>query len=159
MRVIYVVTLLHQRRAEVKTLADTSRIIYLTDYDFKRLSFLLKARKSPPAESTENLRMLQNELARAIVVRPENIPAKTITMNSVFSIRESDSDSVETYTLVFPKQADIGKKKLSVLSPLGAAAIGYKAGDSFRYLTPSGLRHALVKDVLFQPEANGRYNL
>jgi regulator of nucleoside diphosphate kinase len=51
--------------------------------------------------------------------------------------------------------ADIAKKRISVLAPLGTALIGYRAGDRVEWRTPGGTKRFQIEDVLFQPEAAG----
>jgi regulator of nucleoside diphosphate kinase len=57
------------------------------------------------------------------------------------------------YTVVFPMEADIGTKRISVLAPIGTALIGYRAGDMIEWATPGRTRRLQVEAVLFQPEA------
>jgi len=59
------------------------------------------------------------------------------------------------YTIVFPVDADIEKKRISVLAPVGTALIGYRAGDIIEWATPGGTRRLQIEKVLFQPEAAG----
>jgi regulator of nucleoside diphosphate kinase len=45
---------------------------------------------------------------------------------------------------------------LSVLSPMGLAALGYRQGDELECETPGGKRRLRIVKVLFQPEANAK---
>jgi regulator of nucleoside diphosphate kinase len=58
---------------------------------------------------------------------------------------------------VFPEEANVDAGQLSVLAPLGTAILGYRAGDTFQWKVPAGVRNLKILEVLFQPEANGRY--
>jgi regulator of nucleoside diphosphate kinase len=42
-----------------------------------------------------------------------------------------------------------------VLSPIGTALIGYRAGDLIEWATPGRTRRLRIDEVLFQPEAAG----
>ena len=37
--------------------------------------------------------------------------------------------------------------------------LGYRVGDVFVWKVPAGLREYRVKEILFQPEASGNYDL
>ena len=59
--------------------------IYITEFDLKRLKGLIKhAKESWDERLIRHLDDLDDELERAEIVRPEEIPADVITMNSTF---------------------------------------------------------------------------
>ena len=60
---------------------------------------------------------------------------------------------------VFPKEADIDRGRLSVISPVGTAILGYTEGDTIEWKVPSGKRRIKIEKVLYQPEAAGDYHL
>jgi len=105
------------------------------------------------------LNELEKELNRGKIVEPKDIPKDVITMNSTVLLKDLDSEKEMKYTLVFPDVADISKNKLSILAPIGTALIGYKVGDIIEWEVPAGLRKLKVKEILYQPEAAGDYNL
>jgi len=45
------------------------------------------------------------------------------------------------------------------MSPIGAAILGYAAGDTIERTVPDGVRKILIEAVLYQPEAAGHYHL
>ena len=47
-------------------------------------------------------------------------------------------------TLVYPEHADISQRKVSVLTPVGTALIGLRAGDSITWQAPDGQRRQLT---------------
>jgi regulator of nucleoside diphosphate kinase len=59
----------------------------------------------------------------------------------------------ETISLVYPHEADVSENKLSVLSPIGTAILGYREGDAVAWPVPSGCVKVEIKKVVFQPEA------
>lgn len=109
--------------------------------------------------SRDDLRMLQQELERACVVAPEEIPPDIVTMNSKVRVREMTSGEKATYTLVFPDQADIERGKISVIAPIGTAMLGERVGDEFEWQVPAGPVRLRVEEVLYQPEAAGHFHL
>jgi regulator of nucleoside diphosphate kinase len=127
--------------------------IYITQFDFDRLQNQLA--KSKPHDDFDKALLV--ELEKAEIVEPKNIPPDTITMNShVQFVDEFDNDW--DYWLVFPEDADLTKNKISILSPIGCALIGYKVGDTVTLFTPRGRRELRVKEVLSQPEREGKFD-
>ena len=133
----------------------TGRTIYITDADMKRLRPLVEELKN----SQDDLRMLQQELERARVVAPEEVPADVVTMNSKVRVRDVAMNEVTTYTLVFPDQANIEQHKISVVAPIGTAMLGQQVGDEFEWQVPAGPVRLRVEEVLYQPEAAGHFHL
>lgn len=132
--------------------------IYITQHDLERLKKLVCdiARNSPGEEGS--LGKLKDELSRGIVVSPKDIPENVITMNSRVLLKDVDSETTQTYWLVFPDKVNAVKNPVSILSPLGTAMIGYKVGDAFAWESPSGRKQMEVLDILYQPERVGNFN-
>lgn len=108
---------------------------------------------------TEYLDNLDNELSRAVIVTSEKIPADTITMNSKVILVDVDTNEEMNVTLVYPTDANIEEDKISILAPIGTAMIGYRAGDTFVWRVPDGIRKLRVVRVIYQPEAAGDLDL
>jgi regulator of nucleoside diphosphate kinase len=135
------------------------RAIYMTAFDYNRLQDMLSVAREFGYGNREDLRSLEAELARAVVVEVAELPPNVITMNSLVRLRDLDLDSTVDRTLVFPRETDLGAGRISVLAPLGTAMLGYREGDEFTVATNEGPRHFRVEMVLYQPEATGDYHL
>jgi regulator of nucleoside diphosphate kinase len=134
--------------------------IYITEADLNRLQKLIGVMRAPGNDkSQEYLDRLEEELDRAEIVKPQNIPNDVITMRSRVRLRDVDSGNEMVYSLVFPNEAELGQGKISVLAPIGTAMIGYKAEAIIEWEVPAGLRRLRVEEVLYQPEAAGDYHL
>ncbi|HET9532199.1 MAG TPA: nucleoside diphosphate kinase regulator [Blastocatellia bacterium] len=134
--------------------------IYLTEVDRGRLRKLIDLARDTGADShRQYLDRLQDELERAEVVAPNDIPRDVVTMRSTVRLKDLDSDKEMVYSLVFPSEADIDEGKISVLAPVGTAMIGHKVGNVIEWEVPSGLRRLKVEEILYQPEASGDYHL
>lgn len=133
--------------------------IIITKYDLERLQLLLRDAGSTQYRGSQYLMRLKQELERAEVVQPQEIPPDVITMNSKVCLEDTESLEEETYTLVFPEDADVQQGKISILAPIGTAMLGYRVGDIFEWEVPAGIRKLLVKSILFQPEASGNFDL
>ena len=55
--------------------------------------------------------------------------------------------------------ADMGKNKLSILAPIGAALLGYRVGDVIEWPVPSGTKSLRIEEIIYQPEAAGDLHL
>ena len=102
----------------------------------QRLSDLVESAERISSRDLEYLRMLEEELRGAEVVSSSEIPPDVVTMNSRVRVRDLDSGRESTYSLVFPRDSDIAKGRISILAPIGTAIIGYRAGDVVRWPVP-----------------------
>lgn len=129
--------------------------IIISDADHKRLKALIEKVTVDLNTSDEYIQALNNELERARVVSPSDVPPEVITMNSVVRLRDMSTGETEEYELVYPPEADIACTRISILAPVGTALIGYQAGDIIEWPVPAGIRWFQVDKVLFQPERAG----
>jgi regulator of nucleoside diphosphate kinase len=135
------------------------RDIYITKFDLARLKELVDVGITFKERDREYLESLQDELDRAHIVDPPAIPHNVVTMNSRVRLKDMETGEEKSYTLVFPSDADIEKNKISILAPIGTAILGYRAGDTLNWLVPAGTRKVRILEILYQPEAAGRYDL
>ena len=133
------------------------RSLYINELDHKRLMRLIEDALNGVTEQSNSLRSLQVELTRANVVSAEELPRDVVTMRSRVLIMLDDEE--KEITLVYPNEANLSTGKISILSPVGTAIIGYRVGDVVNWLTPGGLKRIRIKKVLYQPEASGDYEL
>jgi regulator of nucleoside diphosphate kinase len=116
------------------------------------LESLLRSEFAEAIQQKSNLADLRTELERAEIVESVDVPADVITMESTVRLRDLDTGERETYTLVYPDQANIADNKLSILAPIGIGILGYRVGDVVRWRVPSGRRRLRVEEVVYQPE-------
>lgn len=135
------------------------RTIYITNFDLMRLEDVLAVAYEFDYRNRKDLEKLDNELANAKLVDSQNVPPDVITMNSRVELVHLDTGETREYTLVFPREADIDKGKLSIISPIGTAIIGYSEGDEIQWSVPAGIRRIKINKVLYQPEAAGDFHL
>jgi regulator of nucleoside diphosphate kinase len=136
----------------------TSRKIYITESDAKRLRELLRVQLVKNRKDQENLRVLEGELRRGTIVKPDDVRPDVVTMHSRVVVECGRSGETMDCTLVFPEEADSAMGRISVVAPIGAALLGYRVGDRIRCSTPGGVQTLLIKEILFQPEAVGVYS-
>jgi regulator of nucleoside diphosphate kinase len=80
-------------------------------------------------------------------------------MNSRVELIDVDEKKPMIFTLTFPRDADIERGKLSVLSPVGTAILGHSEGDVIEWRVPAVLRRFKIEKVLYQPEAAVDFHL
>jgi regulator of nucleoside diphosphate kinase len=136
---------------------DPRPAILLTAADADRLSAIAEAaRASQPAVAG----MLEAEVVRAGIVAPADMPPDTVTMHSHVTFGYDHSMRSHWLTLVYPAEADLDLAKISVATPVGAALIGLREGQSIAWHTASGaVRRITLNKVAYQPERAGRFDL
>ncbi len=139
------------------TTSQNTPSIVLTDRDNERLSALAAGQKGPDAAVGQ---ILAQELEYAAIVEPAKVPANVVTMNSRVTVRDETNGKTQIFTLVYPVDEDISIGNLSVLTPAGTALIGLSEGETLAWTARDGqTRELTVVAVLYQPEANGRFDL
>ncbi len=129
----------------------TSPPIVVTRHDHDRLTALLDDAGPDDVDGA-----LANELARATIVAPEEVPADVVTMNSRVSFVDEETGKVTSLQLVYPWDADPSVGRVSVFAALGAALIGLSRGQSITWRLPNGrTRTVRIVSVDWQPEAAG----
>ena len=126
--------------------------IIITEADHAKLSRMLDVDPRSPRERDE-MRALEEELNRAEIVTPDDVPPDVITMNSRAELLDLDTGERMEFTVVFPGDASIDEGRISVLAPVGTGMLGYRVGDVFEWPAPYGMRRLKVTEVHFQPEA------
>ena len=132
------------------------RTIFITSQDRKRLE--LVGRMAGDARDRRDLLDLVDELNRAVVVAPKEVPGDVITMNSRVRLVDLDQGTELEYTLVYPQDADVSAGRISIVAPIGAAMLGYRVGDVIEWEVPAGTRRLRVEELLYQPEAAGDFD-
>lgn len=132
--------------------SPTQRGIYIADDDRVRLEALLRRALDNPTPRPSNFAALAGELQRARVVPRSEVPPDVVTMGSTIRLRDLETGEEETYTLVYPDDADIQNDKLSVLAPVGTALLGYRTGDVVEWPVPAGVRRFCIEDVKYRPK-------
>lgn len=90
---------------------------------------------------------LAYELNRAIVVNNDEVPAGTVQLDSTVSVLDLDTNKEKTFTIVIPSRADIKSGLVSVLSPMGAALIGFRKGQEVLWHMPGGFKRLRITAV------------
>ncbi len=133
---------------------DTS--IYLTENDCERLRDLVQQSvRDRHGRDRSAFQMLDQELARANVIPPEQMPGDVVTMNSRVKVRVMDTSHQWDFVVSWPADADPDRSRISVLAPLGMAMLGCRRGQTVEWPMPDGRCTLKVEDVEWQAGVNG----
>ena len=128
------------------------RPIVVTEFDARRLRELLARQSETSNLDQGHLLQLQSELERARVLLWEETPTDVVTMHSEVRVLDLESGDRSDYALVFPREADVSAKRISVIAPLGTALLGFREGDTVEWMMPGGIRRLRIERV-HQPVA------
>lgn len=103
-------------------------------------------------ETQKCLARLLEELRTAQIVDDDEMPYDIIRFNSKVTIT-FDNGIKETVQVVIPTDRDIKTKKISILTPMGSALIGYSEDDIILWNFPNGIQKIHISKV----EQEGSY--
>lgn len=133
----------------------TQPSIIISEQDLHRLETMLEHQ----AKLTPTMEHLENELARAEVVAPQDIPANIVTMNAKVLITIAPATESTEITLVYPHDFRGDKGQVNVVAPIGAAILGLAEGQEIEWPQPDGhIMKVKIEKVVYQPEREGDFN-
>lgn len=127
--------------------------------DYARIKKSINDARQSGSISNREAEKLMAELDAAEIVDPEAIPNNIVTMNSIVKVSFLHNGKQVQFQIVYPDQANLKEKKVSIFSPVATALIGYKVGDEVDWVVPTGLTRIRVDEIIYQPEAAGDYEL
>lgn len=132
------------------------RDVLVTDIDSSRLQSLIEGSKLRDVRDVGSAEMLERHLDEADVMPATHIHPDVVTMDSEVLVTDIGSGDTFSFHVVFPRSADAGEGRISVLEPLGMAVLGRSVGARVNWDTPGGTRALRVEDVIYQPERSVR---
>ncbi|MCR8923180.1 nucleoside diphosphate kinase regulator [Dasania sp. GY-MA-18] len=136
---------------------DTKPKITVSSLDLSRLEKMIDNMKQDTAPGIDDL---VDELARAEILAPEDMPSNIVTMNSTVRFKVASSNKEFSLTLVYPQDSDGQQGKISILAPVGSALLGLAEGDQIQWPKPGGGQLQVeIIEVLYQPERAGEMHL
>lgn len=97
-------------------------------------------------ETQRCLTKLSEELKTAHIIDDEEMPYDVIRFNSKVTV-QFGNEVEKKVQLVIPMDRNVKENKISVLTPLGSALIGYSKGDSILWNFPNGTQHIHISEV------------
>jgi regulator of nucleoside diphosphate kinase len=140
-----------------KTMATVTLLV--TETDRSHLRRLIDEQRPSADRNGLALDALEYSLISARVMPPGAVPANVVTMNSTIRVCDLETEQNETFTLVFPGNADPVQGRISILSDKGMAVLGYRASDIVQFTERNHMRELRIEEVLFQPQREGRFDL
>ena len=98
------------------------------------------------AATEERIRKL-DELVKHAKIQTMGKKKDVIGFGTKVSIKKDGAAEVHEYEIVGSEEADMRARKLSHVSPLGAALMGKKKGDTFTFETPGGKQTYTIEKV------------
>ena len=94
----------------------------------------------------KSVKKLASELETAIILDANDMHEDVIRLNTMVTI-VSDSGWYKKFKLVMPTDSDIKNNKISILTPMGAAVMGYSEGDTVQWEFPVGEQKITIEKV------------
>lgn len=133
--------------------------VIITKQDFNKIHRSITDAKARNSIKKEEAEKLLAELKSAKIVEQDQIDGDVVTMNSIVKIHFQNNKTTMEFQLVYPADANIKEKKISIFSSVASALIGYKVGDEIDWLIPFGMTKIVIDEIIYQPEAAGDFDL
>ncbi len=98
--------------------------------------------------SLRNKAQLEQELKNARILPAKTIPEDVVGINTSVQVRDVETSEVLSFELVAPSEAKIKNNKVSVLSAIGLALIGYEVGEEVSWEFPEGFKTYKIEKVI-----------
>ena len=82
--------------------------------------------------------MLLEEIERAELHEPETLPIDAVRLGAEVRFVDERSKQMRTVNLVLPGDANLAEGRISILTPIGAALYGMRAGDAIDWPDRNG---------------------
>lgn len=129
-------------------------VIIISEQDLHRLETMLDNQM----KLSETMMSLEDELARAKVMKPDEIPSNIVTMHARVLLTIAPSTESVEITLVYPHEFKGEKGQLNVVAPVGTAILGLAEGQTIEWPQPDGhMMKVKIEKVLYQPEREGDF--
>ena len=133
--------------------------VIITKQDFNKIHRSITDAKAKNSIKKEEAEKLLAELKSAKIVDQAEVDADVVTMNSIVKIHFQNNKTTMEFQLVYPIDANIKEKKISIFSSVASALIGYRVGDEIDWLIQSGMTKIVIDEVIYQPESAGDFEL
>ena len=97
-----------------------------------------------------NVRRLEDILSRAEVIDPTKLTGPKIRFGATVTLFDEEREEEVIYQLVGDAEADIERRRISVMAPLGRALLGKEDGDDIEFKAPGGVRRFSVITVEYK---------
>lgn len=97
------------------------------------------------AATEERIHKLEDMIKHAKIASEKK--GGTVDFGSTVVVKKGGDDETHEYMIVGSEEADMRTRKISHVSPLGAAMMGKKKGEEFTFETPNGKQTFTIVSV------------
>lgn len=90
-------------------------------------------------KTISRIRFLQKILENSRVIDPDALPKDRVSLLSRVEFTNLTTNARMTFEIVSPHEMDLEAGKISLKSPIGAALMGKKVGETVEVRVPSGI--------------------
>ena len=101
------------------------------------------------AKTISRIRFLQRVLENSRVIDPNALPKDQVCLLSVVEFTNLSTNTRMKFEIVSPHEMNLEAGKISLKSPIGAALMGKKVGETAEAQTPSGTIHLRIESITF----------
>ncbi len=87
------------------------------------------------------------KLSLAEIIDPTRLSGDRVQFGATVTIEDSESGETSTYTIVGEHEADIKKRRISLVAPVARALLGKRVGDDVTVHSPKGKREVVISAV------------
>ena len=99
------------------------------------------------AKTISRIRFLQKVLEHSRIIDPDNLPKDRVCILSRVEFTNLSTDTRMKIEIVSPHEMDLEAGKISLKSPIGAALMGKKVGETAEARVPSGILRLRIESI------------
>ena len=93
---------------------------------------------------------LEDKMARSEIIDITKLSGNTIKFGALVELIDDETEEHVTYHIVGEYEADIVKRRISIVSPIAKALIGKSVGDIVEVVTPKGSKSYEVVSIEYK---------
>ena len=101
------------------------------------------------AKTISRIRFLQKILEHSRVIDPDALPKDRVCLLSRVEFTNLSTNVRMKFEIVSPHEMNLEAGKISLKSPIGAALMGKKVGETAEAVTPSGTLRLRIESITF----------
>ena len=98
-------------------------------------------------KTISRIRFLQKILENSRVIDPDSLPKDRVSLLSRVEFTNLTTNARMTFEIVSPHEMDLEAGKISLKSPIGAALMGKKVGETVEVRVPSGILRLRIDSI------------
>jgi regulator of nucleoside diphosphate kinase len=132
---------------KLKFMEKTKSRLVLAKDDYEIIMSYIKRGVPTITFNRQDAEELEMELKKAKLVHKDELPEDIVRLNSTVTIKEEKENKIIELTVVTPERANIKRRLVSIMSPIGTALIGFRKGQQVKWKVPAGKKTFTIMDV------------